>query len=95
MRYQIKDSQSSLRKEPKVSIHVELRLFRKSELDAVMKALIPDNINFPKSLSMKFFSKGNILVIEVLSNAGIKTLLSTVDEVLEHISVAKKVIEDA
>jgi hypothetical protein len=95
VRYQIKESQSSLREEPEVSIHVELRLSKKSELDAIMKALIPDNINFPKTLSMKIFSKGNILVIEVLSKAGIKTLLNTIDEVLEHISVAKKVIEDA
>ena len=41
-----------------------------------MKALIPDNINFPKGLSMKIFSH-------------------TIDEVLEHISIAKKVIDDA
>ena len=60
-----------------------------------MKALIPDNINFPKALSMKIFPKDNILVLEVLSKAGINTLLNTVDEVLEHISVAKKVIDNA
>lgn len=60
-----------------------------------MKALIPDNINFPKALSMNIFPKGNILVLEVLSKAGINTLLNTVDEVLEHISVAKKVIDNA
>ena len=60
-----------------------------------MKALIPDNINFPKALSMKIVPKGNILVLEVLSKAGINTLLNTVDEVLEHISVAKKVIDNA
>ncbi len=60
-----------------------------------MKALIPDNINFPKALSMKIFPKSNILVLEVLSRAGINTLLNTVDEVLEHISVAKKVIDNA
>lgn len=76
-------------------MHVEIRLSQESELHAIMKALIPDNINFPKALSMKIFPKGNILVLEVLSKAGINTLLNTVDEVLEHISVAKKVIDNA
>jgi hypothetical protein len=95
VRYQIVRTQSLPSDPPEVSIHVELRLFKKSELDAVMKALIPDNINFPKALSMKIFPKGNILVLEVHSKTGINTLLNTVDEVLEHISVAKKVIDNA
>lgn len=95
MRYQIVRTQSLPSEAPEVSIRVELRLFKKSELDSVMKALIPDNINFPKGLSMEIFPKGNILVLEVLSKAGINTLLNTVDEVLEHISVAKKVIDNA
>ncbi|HJR48187.1 MAG TPA: hypothetical protein VJ799_08550 [Nitrososphaeraceae archaeon] len=60
-----------------------------------MKALIPDNINFPKGLSMKIFSQDNVLVLDALSKTGIYTLLNTIDEVLEHISIAKKVIDDA
>jgi hypothetical protein len=60
-----------------------------------MKALIPDNINFPKGLSMKIFSQDNILVLDASSKTGIYTLLNTIDEVLEHISIAKKVIDDA
>lgn len=60
-----------------------------------MKALIPDNVNFPKGLSMKIFSQHNILVLEFLSKTGINTLINTIDEVLEHISIARKVINDA
>ena len=60
-----------------------------------MKALIPDNINFPKGLSMKSFSQDDILVFEFLSKNGISTLANTIDEVLEHISIARKVINDA
>ena len=60
-----------------------------------MKALIPDNVNFPKGLSMKIFSQDNVLVLDALSKTGIYTLLNTIDEVLEHISIAKKVIDDA
>ena len=60
-----------------------------------MKALIPDNVNFPKGLSMKIFSRDNTLVLDFLSKTGINTLLNTIDEVLEHISIARKVIKDA
>jgi hypothetical protein len=60
-----------------------------------MKALIPDNVNFPKGLSMKIFLRDNILVLEFISKVGINTLLNTIDEVLEHISIARKVINDA
>ncbi len=76
-------------------MHVEIRLSRESELDAIMNALIPDNINFPKGLSMKIFSQDNVLVLDASSKTGIYTLLNTIDEVLEHISIAKKVIDDA
>ena len=60
-----------------------------------MKALMPDNVNFPKGLSMTIFSRDNTLVFELLSKIGINTLLNTIDEVLEHISIARKVIRDA
>jgi hypothetical protein len=60
-----------------------------------MSALVPDNINFPKGLCMKMTSRENILVLEFLSEAGINTLLNTVDEVLEHVSIARKVIDNA
>jgi len=63
-------------------------------MNAIMKALTPDNINFPKALSMKSFSKGNTLFFEFFCNTEIETLINTVDEVLNHISVAKKVIND-
>jgi hypothetical protein len=71
-------------------MHVEIRLSQESELNAIMKALIPDNINFPKGLSMEIFSQDNVLVLDALSKTGIYTLLNTIDEVLEHISIAKK-----
>lgn len=60
-----------------------------------MSALRPDNVNFPKGLSMKMSARDNILVLEFLSKKGINTLLNTIDEVLEHISIARKVIDNA
>lgn len=78
-----------------VKVHIEIRLSGKSELRAIMSALTPDNVNFPKGLSMKMSSRDNILVLEFLSKKGINTLLNTIDEVLEHISIARKVIDNA
>ena len=64
---------------------------------AIMKALIPDNVNFPKGLSMEMFSdnNNNTLFIKFFCNIKIETLINTIDEVLNLISLAKKVITDA
>ena len=80
----------------KVALVIEIRFSKKTEMNAIMKALIPDNVNFPKGLSMQMFSKGNnTLFLKFFCNIGIETLLNTIDEVLDHISVAKKVITNA
>ncbi|HZE77927.1 MAG TPA: KEOPS complex subunit Pcc1 [Nitrososphaeraceae archaeon] len=72
---------------------IELNFSNKSELNAVMKALIPDNINFPNGLQMNMFSNDNTLHLDfICDNVGIGTLASTIDEILEHISIAEKVI---
>jgi hypothetical protein len=58
-----------------------------------VKALIPDNVNFPKGLSMKMFSRGSMLAIELTGkNVPTQMIVSTLDELLDHISVAKKVM---
>jgi hypothetical protein len=80
----------------KVTSVVEIKFSKKTEMNAIMKALIPDNVNFPKGLSMRMFSKDNsTLFLEFFCNVGIETLLNTIDEVLDHISMAKKVITNA
>lgn len=72
---------------------IELNFSNKSELSAVMKALIPDNINFPNGLQMNMFLNDNTLHLDFRCyNVGIGTLASTIDEILEHISIAEKVI---
>ena len=76
-----------------IVVGVEIPFSSSAEAKAVLKALIPDNINFPKGLSMKMFSRGSTLAIELTGkNIPTVTLLSTLDEVLEHISIAKKVM---
>ena len=77
----------------KVAVEVEIPFSSRAEANAVMNALIPDNINFPKVLSLKMFSRGSKLAIELTSkNIPTATVLSTLDEILEHISIAKKVM---
>lgn len=75
---------------------IELNFSNQSEKEAIMKALMPDNINFPKGLSMEMSSKDNTAIcIKFSSCTQIETLINTVDEVLQDISLAKKVITDA
>jgi hypothetical protein len=76
-----------------IEVRVEIPFPSSAEAKATVKALIPDNVNFPKGLSMKMFSRGSTLAIELTGkNIPTATILSTLDEILEHISVAKKVI---
>ncbi len=75
------------------SVSVDIPFPSSSEARAALKALIPDNVNFPKGLSMKMFSRGVSLSIELTSkNIPVSTVLNTLDEVLEHISVSRKVM---
>lgn len=76
-----------------IEVGAEIPFSSIAEAEATVKALIPDNINFPKGLSMKLFSRGSTVAIELTGkNVPTATLLSTLDEVLEHISIAKKVM---
>jgi Transcription factor Pcc1 len=79
-----------------IAVEVEIPFSSSTEAKAAVKALIPDNINFPKGLSMKMFSRGSKVAIELTArNIPSATILSTLDEILEHISVAKKVMAAA
>lgn len=78
-----------------INVVIEVNFSKKSEMRAIMKALKPDNINFPKGLSMKMSSQRSTLFLEFSSTRGIKSLLNTIDEILEHISIAGKVVTDA
>jgi hypothetical protein len=76
-----------------VTLIIELNFSKQSETEAILKALIPDNINFPEGLSMDLSSKDNTTIyIKFSSSTEIGTLINTVDEVLQDISLAKKVI---
>ena len=65
----------------------------KEKAETVRKSLEPDNINFPENLTLQIENIDNKLVFTFQSQNNMKSLIATIDEVLEHVQVALKVIE--
>ena len=78
---------------PDVTVSVRIGLGTSRQSKATLNALIPDNVKFPKGLTLKMSTKGSALLIEFSSkSAPVETLLNTLDEILEHVSVCQKVM---
>ena len=65
----------------------------KEKAETVRRSLEPDNVNFPEGLSLNVEKIDNKLVFNFESKKDMKKLIGTIDEVLEHVQVALKVIE--
>ena len=74
-------------------VQIILNNISKKKARAVNKALEPDNVNFPKGLSLRVENVENKLIFSFESKKNMKQLTSTVDEVMEHIQIALEVIE--
>lgn len=77
-----------------VSITIEFDSERKCK--SIVNALIPDNVKIPKGLLLQVSSSGKIanLRIKGMNNESAGSIVaSTMDEMLEHISVANRVVE--
>lgn len=74
-------------------VQVILNNLSKEKAETVKKALEPDNVNFPEGLSLYVENIDNKLVFNFESKEDMKKLIGTIDEVLEHVQVALKVIE--
>jgi tRNA threonylcarbamoyladenosine modification (KEOPS) complex Pcc1 subunit len=74
-------------------VQISLNNLSKEKALTVKKALDPDNVDFPKGLSLNVENIDNTLVFNFENEDDMKKLISTVDEVLAHIQVALKVIE--
>ena len=74
-------------------IEISINNISEEKAQAVQKALEPDNINFPNNLSLKVEKIDNKLVFNFQNNGNMKKLISTVDEVLEHVHIALEVIK--
>ncbi|AJM93367.1 KEOPS complex subunit Pcc1 [Nitrosopumilus piranensis] len=74
-------------------VQVVLNNISKEKAETVKKALEPDNVDFPEGLSLYVENVDNKLVFNFESKKNMKQLIGTIDEVLEHVQVALKVIE--
>ena len=77
-----------------ITILMEISFASRKLLKAIMDSLKPDNIGAPLGLSVDMEERGKILVIKISCHSGIATLINTVDEILEHISIAKAVLRN-
>ena len=78
---------------PKCQIAIVINSISKDKAKVIEKALEPDNVNFPKGLSLEIKEKGNQLVFYFSNEGDMRKLISTVDEVLEHVNLSMEVIK--
>jgi len=74
-------------------VQIVLSNITKEKAQTVKKALEPDNVDFPEGLSLDVENVDNKLVFNFESKKNMKQLIGTIDEVMDHIQVALKVIE--
>jgi tRNA threonylcarbamoyladenosine modification (KEOPS) complex Pcc1 subunit len=74
-------------------VQITLNNISEKKAQTVRQALEPDNVNFPENLTLQVENIDNKLVFNFQSQGNMKKLIATVDEVLEHVQVALKVIE--
>lgn len=70
---------------------VFLNNISKKKAEAIHKALEPDNVDFPKNLSFKIENDKETLILTFEGKGNIRTLISTIDEVLEQTQVILRV----
>ena len=76
----------------KCNVQVTLNNISKKKAVAIKNALEPDNVNFPKGLSLEIENVDNKLVFNFQSRGDTKKMVATIDEVLEHVKLASEVI---
>ena len=74
-------------------VQIILNNISKEKTEAVKRAIEPDNVNFPEGLSLIVEKIDNKLVFNFEGRGVMRKLIGTIDEVLEHVQVALKVIE--
>ena len=78
---------------PKCQIEIAINNISKDKAKVIEKALEPDNVDFPQGLSLEINEKENQLVFNFSNEGDLKKLISTVDEVLEHVNLSMEVIK--
>lgn len=76
----------------KCQVQITLDNISKEKAIAVREALEPDNVKFPKNLSLIIENTDNELILIFEGKNNMKQLIGTVDEVMEHVQVSLEVI---
>ncbi len=72
-------------------VQVFLNNISRKKAEAIHKALEPDNVDFPKGLSFKIENDKEVLILTFEGKGNIRTLISTIDEVLEQTQLILRV----
>ena len=75
-----------------VKVQIILNDLTQKKADTIKNVLEPDNVNFPKNLSLQIENIDNSLIFHFHNKGNLQKLISTIDEVLEHVQVTLKVI---
>ena len=77
---------------------IEIAFDNEHITDVINSILLPDNVNFPKgfflNIEISEKTQRKTLIIDMKSDEKIETLINTTDEILNHISLAKNVIDN-
>ncbi|NOJ29619.1 MAG: hypothetical protein DA328_05565 [Nitrososphaeraceae archaeon] len=76
-----------------IEINLNLKLGVK-ESKTILESLTPDNVNLPENLEIVMYNRRDSLIIKIKAIDSIETVTNTIDEILNHISLAKKVISN-
>lgn len=72
---------------------VSLMYQEERKAKAILEAVSPDNVDTPKSLSIKAFTEDNKVILLIkYGGENFLTLQSTIDDLLSCVSVAEKTI---
>lgn len=77
----------------KCRVQITLNNISAKKAQTLKKVLEPDNVNFPRGQSLQMTDTDDRLVLDFKSQGDIKKLIGTIDEIMEHIQVALKVIK--
>jgi hypothetical protein len=72
-------------------VQVFLSNLSDKKVESIRKSLEPDNVDFPENLSFRIEKDGTSLIFTFEGKGNIRTLISTIDEVLEQTQVILKV----
>ena len=72
-------------------MEARIRLAYKSvrEAKAVAEAVTPDNFKVPRGLRVETIRKGKIVLTHIACKTQLQTFMSTIDDLLESVSVAE------